>query len=1247
MKNLLLTFCFILIAVTSYGQALNEGFEGETFPPEGWTVKSSGDIYKWKSIPYTDNGLKNLSGFVQGGENAALSITGYLSVDYGRSNPDSWLITPKITVNNGDILNFMMGYASSYNGMATIPDEAKIKFEVAVSSTGTDEANFETVILSILPQSTDNWNNYSVDLSRFAGQEIYIAFHDYGTPQAFPMLINSLYLDNIVINQVKASDLSVIAVDSPISSCETEQVVKATVRNVGYDVESYKMNYQVGNNPVVTEMVNEVLAGGDQREYTFQTPATLRSGNEYEIKVWVESDADVNHDNDAQTVSIAIGDEIDYPFTMTDDNAETAFMSTTTGGTGWHYYNDELKGWCWTLTYNASYLMSSCISLPKGTVKILFDYRTLVEADLEVYLVKDFSELTLSGTGNLAVSPAYSSTSMSIDVPEAGLYTLAIKPAVTYMGQLFLDNIQIKDPYDDVTVLSIDSPALNATLAKDNVELKATFKNIGNKDLTNIAVYYQLDNGTKVEETIASMTVGESVEYTFKTGKIDLSAVGMHTLTVGTKLPTDGDPGNDSKSLTISSYEAQAFPYKESFEITENNSNWIISNPDNDVVYWELMQVIDGQVNYAKDGVNAAYISSLAGTEHNDWLISPAINTPKGNARISFYYLTRMSSASAVDGCNIKVYLTKTDQPDEIKKGEPLCVATLTNANLLNYKQGYVSVDVQEAGNYYLAFYNDGQGHDIILDDIRFDKDEDMCMITATNSAETGFNLTENTVTLKVANHGTTVRSNLPLSYTVNDGKEITETYVGDIAPGDTVTHTFTTKVDISANNTYIIKVAVKDPDDIDAYNNSWVAPVIINYENGSIPYQCDFETDLERLYWIFGGTWATGNNFSSSRSAYSGTGAIYHSGSAMNPDGDWAYSGCIDIEAGTYDFSFFYRTFLNMIDPEVYGQDFEIFLGTAPDSESMTISVYKAEKSIVSTKQYKKICKSISLNQSGKYYIGVKCSSTTTAGNFYMDLFSITKPVTTGMELGTYEADFANREDEWYHYNPSRAFQQWAQVSEGDATFMQTNRAAYSYMDIPTELPGVYVAPVFQCRKGDEIYVSFDYQLSIDYPENLEEEEVAKINIGMYMAREDMPESFTETIAIGKVISEDKQTATGMVTIQEDGLYYFGFIADGQKKAAKGTVITTYNLYSAKIWNTNPPQSISQEYMNGTYIFSDNVLSILKEYSVARVYTVNGMLVGNYSGTDKIDMDTMSKGLYILSIVTDDGIVTGKVYVK
>ena len=58
------------------------------------------------------------------------------------------------------------------------------------------------------------------------------------------------------------------------------------------------------------------------------------------------------------------------------------------------------------------------------------------------------------------------------------------------------------------------------------------------------------------------------------------------------------------------------------------------------------------------------------------------------------------------------------------------------------------------------------------------------------------------------------------------------------------------------------------------------------------------------------------------------------------------------------------------MIDPEVYGQDFEIFLGTAPDSESMTISVYKAEKSIVSTKQYKKICKSISLNQSGKYLL-------------------------------------------------------------------------------------------------------------------------------------------------------------------------------------------------------------------------------------------------------------------------------------
>ena len=59
-----------------------------------------------------------------------------------------------------------------------------------------------------------------------------------------------------------------------------------------------------------------------------------------------------------------------------------------------------------------------------------------------------------------------------------------------------------------------------------------------------------------------------------------------------------------------------------------------------------------------------------------------------------------------------------------------------------------------------------------------------------------------------------------------------------------------------------------------------------------------------------------------------------------------------------------------------------------------------------------------------------------------FMDYFTIKVPVTTGLSIETdpYVADFANRESEWYHYNPSEShFEQWTVAKIGDETFMKT----------------------------------------------------------------------------------------------------------------------------------------------------------------------------------------------------------------
>lgn len=60
--------------------------------------------------------------------------------------------------------------------------------------------------------------------------------------------------------------------------------------------------------------------------------------------------------------------------------------------------------------------------------------------------------------------------------------------------------------------------------------------------------------------------------------------------------------------------------------------------------------------------------------------------------------------------------------------------------------------------------------------------------------------------------------------------------------------------------------------------------------------------------------------------------------------------------------------------------------------------------------------------------------------GVLYMDQFAIDAPVTTGLKANSYEADFQNRANEWYHYDPSSQFQQWT-ASSSDAGALEVKQ--------------------------------------------------------------------------------------------------------------------------------------------------------------------------------------------------------------
>ena len=104
MKKFLL-FALFIFSVGNLSAQLNESFDGEVFPPEGWTTtchpSTSAKYPQWSS---TADINAYIPGFSHGGK-AALATGGF---GKGVVN-DSWLITPQIAVEQGQYLHIMLG----------------------------------------------------------------------------------------------------------------------------------------------------------------------------------------------------------------------------------------------------------------------------------------------------------------------------------------------------------------------------------------------------------------------------------------------------------------------------------------------------------------------------------------------------------------------------------------------------------------------------------------------------------------------------------------------------------------------------------------------------------------------------------------------------------------------------------------------------------------------------------------------------------------------------------------------------------------------------------------------------------------------------------------------------------------------------------------------------------------------------------------------------------------------------------
>jgi hypothetical protein len=191
--------------VSTPGDTFSENFD--TGMPAGWTtIDADGDGYTWVSSmnpgDYHNAGV-DLTGTGHNGS-AHYVISGSFANGIGQVlYPDNYLVSPQVT----------LGATSTFSFYACAQDAgyAAEHFGVAVSTTGTSPSNFTLIQEWTMTAKSSgmhtnhtrsgnrdqgNWYLYTVDLSAYVGQQVYIAIRHFNCSDQFILNVDDIELSN-------------------------------------------------------------------------------------------------------------------------------------------------------------------------------------------------------------------------------------------------------------------------------------------------------------------------------------------------------------------------------------------------------------------------------------------------------------------------------------------------------------------------------------------------------------------------------------------------------------------------------------------------------------------------------------------------------------------------------------------------------------------------------------------------------------------------------------------------------------------------------------------------------------------------------------------------------------------------------------------------------------------------------------------------------------------------------------------
>lgn len=181
--------------------------------PAGWVLYDQDGLTPNSGVNFVDEAWV-VAGLTDGNQ-VALSTSWYTPA--GQS--DDWMVTPEITVPATS--PFLLFEAMALD--AGFADD----YEVLISTTGDTPVDFSTVIHSETAPTT-SLVPVAVDLSTYAGQQVYIAFRNIGNDEYM------LAIDNIEVLSLPDNDIAITNVGlAPYSVISTNNNLEVTLKNMG------------------------------------------------------------------------------------------------------------------------------------------------------------------------------------------------------------------------------------------------------------------------------------------------------------------------------------------------------------------------------------------------------------------------------------------------------------------------------------------------------------------------------------------------------------------------------------------------------------------------------------------------------------------------------------------------------------------------------------------------------------------------------------------------------------------------------------------------------------------------------------------------------------------------------------------------------------------------------------------------------------------------------------------------------